>query len=314
MKSSETFRGSHVLPRAGQGAVTVVAPVGKPLPLVCDSPHSGTAYPADFGHALDMQALRQCEDTHVERLWDAAPNVGATLIHANFPRSYIDPNRAESDIDVSMLAGPWPSVVEPSSRCLEHGNGLVFSQTPEHRAIYARRLAVHEVRTRIDSCWRPYRQALAEAIQQQRQAYGRCWHLNLHSMPSNAYQRLGLPADRLLADVVLGDRHGRSCQPLFRDLVASEFRRHGYSVAVNDPYAGQDLLRHFGDPAQGCDSLQIEINRALHLDERTREPSPGFERLRSDIARILEAIAQQLRAWSGAQSSPFRFPCNKDSR
>ena len=293
--------------------MTVIAPVGHPLPLVCDSPHSGTAYPANFGHALDLQALRQCEDTHVERLWDAAPSIGATLVHANFPRSYIAPNRAARDIDVSMFDAPWPFVAEPSPRCLEHGNGLVFSQTPEHRAIYARRLGVHEVRMRIDQCWRPYRQALAEAIHTHRQQHGHCWHLNVHSMPSNAYQRLGLPADRLLADVVLGDLHGCSCQPQFRDLVAGEFRRHGYSVAVNEPYAGQDLLRHFGDPAQGCDSLQIEINRALHLDERTRAPTPAFERLRSDIARILEAIAQQLRAWSDADSSHSRPPSTKES-
>ena len=292
----------------------MVEPLGTPLALVCDSPHSGTDYPADFGHALEMQALRQCEDTHVERLWDAAPRVGATLVQANFPRSYIDPNRAESDIDAAMLDGRWPGVVEPSPRCLEHGNGLVFSQTPEHRAIYARRLGVHELHARIEGYWRPYRQALAQAIDTSRQRHGHCWHLNLHSMPSNAYQRLGLPADRPLADVVLGDLHGRSCHAQFRDLVADEFRRHGYRVALNDPYAGQDLLRRFGDPAGVCDSLQVEINRALHLDERTRAPGPGFERLRSDIARILEAIAQQLRAWSRDDGSPPRPPSAKDTR
>ena len=82
------------------------------LPLICDSPHSGTTYPDDFGHAVPRALLRAAEDTHVEALWQAAPDVGATLLAAHFPRSYIDANRTLDDLDPELLDAPWPKVDE----------------------------------------------------------------------------------------------------------------------------------------------------------------------------------------------------------
>jgi N-formylglutamate deformylase len=274
--------------------VKVIRPIADPIALVCDSPHSGTYYPQDFDFAIELAQLRQCEDTLVEQLWDAAPLVGATLVQATFPRSYIDPNRSEDDIDLAMLDGEWDGPVAPSQRCLQLGNGLVFSQTPARLPIYSRRLHAHEIAHRIESCWRPYRRALADALAQSGTPHGERWHLNLHSMPSNAYERLGLP-DKPLADIVLGNLHGASCGADFADFVGEEFRRQGYTVALNDPYAGQDLVRTFGRPAQGQHSLQIEINRSLYLDEKTREPKRQFPELRKRIHLVLQAIAGYIR-------------------
>jgi len=276
--------------------VELVAPQAPPIALICDSPHSGTLYPADFGHAVALPDLRKCEDTLVDTLWADAPRVGATLIRAHFPRSYIDVNRACSDIETAMLSEPWPGEVQASARCLELGNGLVFSKTTTLAAIYDRRLAVAEVQRRIDACWVPYRNALRRALQAARASCGRVWHLNLHSMPSNAYERLGLVSATPLADVVLGDLHGRSCSAAFTRCVAEAFRALGYQVAVNDPYAGQDLIREHGRPEQGCESLQIEINRKLYLDEETREPNARCERTRDDVSRVLRAVAAFVRA------------------
>ena len=274
--------------------VNVIRPAAEPIALVCDSPHSGTCYPQDFDYAIDLQQLRQCEDTLVEQLWDTAPVVGATLVHATFPRSYIDPNRGEGDIDLAMLDGEWERPVAPSQPCLRLGNGLVFSRTPTLQPIYSRRLHASEIERRIEGCWRPYRRALADALAQAATRHGERWHLNLHSMPSNAYERLGLP-ERPLADIVLGNLHGASCGAAFADFVAEEFRRQGYTVALNDPYAGQDLVRTFGRPAQGQHSLQIEINRSLYLNETTREPRRQFPELRKRIHLVLQAIAGYIR-------------------
>ena len=281
--------------------VAIERPHGAAIPLVCDSPHSGTAYPGDFRFAVDLADLRRCEDTHVEALWRDVPAVGGTLIHARFPRSYIDANRACNDIDAAMLSEPWPEEVRPSAPCVNLGNGLVFSKTTTFREIYDRRLSVHEVQRRIETCWRPYRRALGDAVQQATATFGRAWHLNLHSMPSNAYERLGRKSSVPLADVVLGDLHGQSCSPRFTACVAAAFRSCGYTVAVNDPYAGQDLVREHGRPGSGCDSLQIEINRRLYLDEDTREPLARFAQVRDDIGRVLEAIANTIRAELGSQ-------------
>jgi N-formylglutamate deformylase len=274
--------------------VQVLRPTGDPIALVCDSPHSGTYYPQDFDFAIELQQLRQCEDTLIEQLWSDAPLVGATLVHATFPRSYIDTNRAEDDIDLAMLDGEWSGPVSPSDRCVRLGNGLVFSKTPALEAIYNRKLHAHEVARRIESCWRPYRRALADALAGAGTRQGGWWHLNLHSMPSNAYARLGLP-DKPLADVVLGNLHGASCGAPFMDFVGEAFRRHGYTVALNDPYAGQDLVRTFGRPALGRHSLQIEINRGLYLNEKTREPRRQFPELRKRIHLVLQAIADYIR-------------------
>ncbi len=265
------------------------------IPLVCDSPHSGTHYPADFNYAVDLADLRKCEDTHVEKLWAAVPLVGGTLIHASFPRSYTDTNRTEHDIDVSMLDANWPGQVQPTKRCLELGNGLIFSKTTTLQAIYKRQLSVAEVQKRINTCWKPYRTALTESLAHAKQRHKQRWHLNLHSMPSNAYERLRLTQDvaqgKVLADVVLGDLHGTSSGIEFTDFVAQAFKQRGYTVAVNDPYSGMDLIAKHGNPAQGDHSLQIELNRAAYLNEQTREPLPQFGTVQTDISGILADLA-----------------------
>lgn len=265
------------------------------LPLVCDSPHGGTRYPLDFGHAIERRALRMGEDTHIERLWGHAPQVGATLVHARFPRTYIDPNRSLSDFEPAMLDGPWPHEARPSERTRALGMGLVWRLTPTRQPIYERLLGVREVQRRIDTCWRPYHAALQAACDQAVARWGSCWHLNLHSMPSNAYERLGLPAHQRLADFVLGDLHGRSCDTALRECVRQVMQEHGYRVSVNDPYEGQELVRVHGRPAVHRHSLQVEVNRALYMDEATREPHEGFERLRADIASMLVEVARFVR-------------------
>ncbi len=282
-------------PPAPNLPVHVVAPVAPAIALVCDSPHSGTDYPADYGYSVDLADLRKSEDTHVQWLWDAVPQVGGTLVYATFPRSYIDVNRHLGDIDLAMLADGWPDEVTPTARSLALGNGLVSSMTTSRQPIYARRLPASEVAQRIERCWRPYRHALAQALEAAGAA-GPRWHLNLHSMPSNAYERLGRVASAPLADVVLGDLNGVSCSGAFVDFMAHAFRQRGYTVSVNDPYSGQDLLRQFGHPQRGHESLQIELNRAMYLNEQTREPLPRAEQVRQDIGGVLADLAEHIRS------------------
>src|SRR5690606_16692915 len=153
-------------------------PVGVAIPLVCDSPHSGTDYPADFGHAVPLAQLRQGEDTHVDALWRAAPEVGATLIAARFPRTYIDPNRTLADLDPDMLDGEWPEPLSPGEKT-RLGKGLIWSRMDPQTPIYDRRLSVAEVQARIDRYYRPYHDALNQAVRQRYEQFGALWHLNL---------------------------------------------------------------------------------------------------------------------------------------
>lgn len=142
------------------------------IALVCDSPHSGTTYPDDFGYAIAHAALRRSEDTHVDRLWSAVPAVGGTLLCATFPRSYIDANRKDDDIDVAMIGEPWPHAAHPSPRTLELGIGLVWRETPDRAAIYDRQLTSAQVTRRIDQCWRPYREAVAAQLERTAAVHG----------------------------------------------------------------------------------------------------------------------------------------------
>lgn len=278
------------------------------LPLICDSPHSGTDYPADFRTALPMALLRQAEDTDVDALWAATPDVGGTLLAARFPRSYIDANRALQDLDPSLLDGPWPTPLFPGPKS-SLGYGLIWRKLNPETLMYDRLLSVQEVQQRIATCWQPYRDALAAEIATAVTSFGGVWHLNLHSMPNNAYSRMGVTSAQPLADFVLGDRDGTTCDPEFIDVVERSLRSFGYSVARNDPYKGVALLEQIGQPALNRHSLQIEIRRPLYMNEATRERNAGFEPLQRHLTQTLLDVADFVRgkiAWALAANEPFQ--------
>jgi len=274
---------------------TLCLPEGEALPLVCDSPHSGTSYPADFGSALPAQRLRGGEDTHVDALWEAVPRVGGTLIAATFPRVYIDPNRTLDDLDPALLDGTWPEPLAPGEKT-RLGYGLIWSRMDADTPIYARKLGVDEVQRRIDQYYRPYHAVLGEAVEAAHRRFGAVWHLNLHSMPNNAYERLKIQSAHPLADFVLGDRDGSTCEPGIVDVVERELRGMGYTVARNDPYKGVQLIARIGRPAERRNSLQIEIRRPIYMDEATRERNAGFATVQRDLGVLAAKIADYLRA------------------
>jgi len=271
---------------------TLRLPQADALPLICDSPHSGVLYPDDFGYALPFENLRAGEDTDVHILWEALPSVGATLLAAEFPRAYIDPNRDVEDIDASMLAEPWPGPVQPSEKT-RLGIGLIWRGAGQdgRKPIYDRLLSVAEVRKRIDMYHAPYHAAMREQIEAAYARFGAVWHLNLHSMPANSYESLQIKSDHPLADFVLGDRDGTTAAPDFTDMVAQALRRRGFSVAINDPFKGVALIARLGRPGERRHSLQIELHRGLYMDEKTRERSANFKALQDALAGVSRDIA-----------------------
>lgn len=260
------------------------------VPVIFDSPHSGVQYPADFDTIVPHMALRRAEDTHVEALYGAAPDHGATLIAANFPRSYIDANRSVLDIDAALLDTAWPGPINVS-RKTEKGIGLVWRLLDTGEPIYRRKLSVAEVQARIAQFYAPYHKAVRDAINGAHKHYGAVWHINCHSMPatSSVISEEGPGVER--ADFVLGDRDGSTCAPAFTQFVATTLRAMGYDVRINDPYKGVELVRAYSDPAEHKHSLQIEVNRKLYMDEASRERNSGFDRLQGDITTLIKAIA-----------------------
>jgi len=269
-------------------------PAVEAIALVLDSPHSGEWYPDDFDHEPPRDIVRRAEDTHVARLWHAATAHGATLVEARFPRAYIDPNRSLADIDVDLLADAWPDPITPS-RKTQQGIGLVWRLARGGTPMYARRLSSAEVRARIDRCWRPYHAMLDASIDQRHAAFGAVWHVNCHSMPAVG-DALSDDPGRERADFVLGDRDGTTCEAAFTDLVAGAVRAMGYSVAINDPYKGVEIVRKHGRPHENRHSLQIEIKRTLYMDENTLVPNAGYAKLERDLATLSRTLAAYVRS------------------
>jgi N-formylglutamate deformylase len=246
------------------------------VPLVFDSPHSGSEYPEDFRFCCSLDILRAAEDAYVDELYAAAPDLGATLIGAVFPRSYLDPNRAADDLDTMHIDGLWPTPLSPSHRT-RAGLGLVRRVAKPGIPIYDRKLTAAEVIARVERCHIPYHRVLEEACERVHRNFGVVWHVNCHSMPS---QRSGKK----------GDRDGTTCAAEFTDYVANVLRGRGYTVRVNEVYKGVEIVKRQGRPAANRHSLQIEVDRALYMNQKTLEKNRGFGHLQTDITFLIEAL------------------------
>lgn len=259
-------------------------------PLVLDSPHSGRSYPEDFLTMIPEHDLRRVEDGFVDTLFADAPAYGATLLNALFPRTYVDVNRAVDDIEPEMILGKWDTPLRPTEKS-RLGHGLIWRQFPPDRNLYPGKLPADTVRHRLESCWHPYHETLESEMMRLHSRFGEVWHLNCHSMPSSSSPFIPGRAGKR-ADFVLGDRDGASCDRSFTLFVRDVLEAMGYTVRLNDPYRGAELVKAYASPAHGIHSLQIEINRALYLNESRAEPNKGFSTLQESLSRLVGALAQ----------------------
>lgn len=265
-----------------------------PLPLIFDSSHSGRLYPVDFRHACPRPELMKMEDRYVEDLFSAAPECGAALLHALYARSYIDLNRAADDIDLKLLGDVWPQEncgpVRPTSRS-DAGIGLVSRLIRPGLPIYDRTLSSAEILHRITHYYTPYHAALENFIESAHYRFGTVWHISAHSMPSaSATPKKALRAagtHPAPCDFVLGDRDGTTCGRDFVHAVRDYLKKQGFSVSLNDPYKGVELVRRYSQPTRGRHSLQIEINRALFMDEESGEMSRDYKSFKDKTTSLV---------------------------
>ncbi len=281
---------SHAIPEP----FSVWLPEAGDAPLVFDSPHSGLAYPPDFNPAATPEQIATTWDAHVQELFAGAPLAGAVLLAANFPRAYIDANRSAGDIDPELLEGAWPGEIILSEHA-RRGMGLIRRFALPGVPMYTRRLSVPEVQRRIEGYFLPYRRTLAGLIETAWRRHGTVWHFNCHSMKSRG-NAMNVDAGAARADFVIGDRGGTSADPALTAWVASHFTHLGYHVKINAPYRGADIVRSHGDPARRRHSIQIEINRALYLDEAAVTRGPRFDVLRDQLTAFARSAAERVRA------------------
>lgn len=270
-------------------------------PLVFSSPHSGSVYPRRFldNCRLEPIALRRSEDAFVDELFGAATELGAPLLRARFPRSYLDLNREPYELDPRLFEGRLPAAANTRSLRVAGGLGTIPRVVGQAQEIYAARIPIEEALLRIDCLYKPYHGRLRELLERTWQAFGLVILVDCHSMPSGAmltaFPPLPLyplrPTSGSKADFVIGDRHGTSCAPEFIGVVENELRRLGFSVQRNKPYAGGFITEHYGDPAANRHAMQIEVCRALYMDEQNIVKSERFGEVRAALAKVASALA-----------------------
>jgi N-formylglutamate amidohydrolase len=273
-------------------------PLRQKAAVVLTSPHSGRQYGADFLAAsrLDATAIRRSEDSFVDELFAAGPELGVPLLAAQFPRAYCDVNREPWELDPAMFADKLPDYVNTASPRVHAGLGTIARIVGTGEAIYAGKLRFAEAERRVQTCWQPFHDALSALIDETLARFGTCLVIDCHSMPTIP----GRHAAR--ADVILGDGHGTSCAPEWTNFMAAVFTGLGLNVRRNDPYAGGYITRNYGRPREGVQAVQVEVARGLYMNERSILPNAQFAAMQGNMARFLDAVITA--SANGADENP----------
>lgn len=256
--------------------------------VVFASPHSGRDYPLPFlrQSSLDDLQIRSSEDVFVDDLFKSAPSFGAPLLMALTPRAFVDLNRAPDELDPALIDGVRRIAHNPR---VASGLGVIPRVVANGRAIYQGKLKLDEAHRRLSRYWRPYHDVLQTLLDESRNKFGEAILIDCHSMPHEALQNVGPPgAPR--PDIVLGDRFGGSAASSVMESVESAFTTAGLRVARNMPFAGAFIAQHYGRPSKNQHCIQIEIDRALYLDEKTLNPNENYEAFR----RLLRGVISEL--------------------
>ena len=270
-------------------AYDLTMPMRPDTSLIFASPHSGRDYPAEFMHqsVLDARTIRSSEDAYVDQRLAVAPMQGAHLIAARVPRAYVDFNRAQTELDPALIDGAPRGPVNPR---ISSGLGVIPRVVANGRAIYAGKLPLAEAEARLVRFWQPWHAKIDSLMSAHVTQFGEAVLIDCHSMPHEALDGAAF-AGRARPQIVLGDRFGASARGDIVDRIESAFLTAGFRVARNAPFAGAFSVERYGRPAEGRHVVQIEIDRALYLDERRVEPGPGFEDTRRRLARVISEIA-----------------------
>ncbi|MCC7321383.1 MAG: N-formylglutamate amidohydrolase [Rubellimicrobium sp.] len=281
----------------------VLAPARRTTSVVFASPHSGRAYPADFLRqaGMDARAIRSSEDAFVDRLFAAAPDCGAPLIASLVPRAFVDLNRGPDELDPALIEGVGRGAFNAR---VASGLGVIPRVVAGGRPIRQGKITRAEAESRIDNAWRPYHARLQALLDEAHDGFGEAILIDCHSMPHEVLAA-GRAGPGRQPDVVLGDRFGAAAAPGVVDRIAAAFGAAGLTVARNVPFAGAYVAQHYGRPSRNRHAVQIEIDRALYMDERRIEPRPDFDDFRATLAGVIAQIAAIGRP--GAASGAQRF-------
>jgi N-formylglutamate amidohydrolase len=258
-------------------------------PFLFNSPHSGRCYPDQFRNAskLDATQLRRSEDSFIDLLFSDLPSKGIPLMAANFPRAFLDLNREPYELDPQMFKEPLPSYAKSQTPRVGSGLGTIARIVSENQEIYKHKMSLDQALDRIERYYKPYHKMLRHQLARIHVQFGYACLIDCHSMPSRIFRHLP-PAQQ--PDIVLGDRYGIACHSDLTEAAYSILTDLGFNVALNNPYAGGFITQHYGRPAKGLHALQIELNRALYMNEETIQPGTDFAAIQKAMANFSEQL------------------------
>lgn len=266
------------------------------IPLLIDSPHSGRDLPEGFSTSAPNNAMMSGWDAWIEDLYGDCCYFGATLMHQHISRMVIDLNRKHDDIHPDLIAGlsSRKSQAFNPTEYSGRGMGLIRQFALPGIPISERKLTIEELEKRITDFYQPYHNRVESLLKGFKQRFGMAWHINCHSMKSVG-NAMNVDAGQPRADVVLSDRDGATGDPEFMAVIANSFTELGYQVALNNPYKGGYLVQAYSNPASQIYSMQIELNRALYMDEQHFSQHSGYESLKRDINSVLNNASNYIK-------------------
>lgn len=294
---SRSGGGGTIPASGGVPAFSLSRREASPIPVLIAVPHGGRHYPPSLVERMraSRHAALKLEDRYADRLAEAvARETDAALLVAHAPRAMIDLNRSPEDMDWEMVrtGAPTGQVRGRIGRRARSGLGLVPRRLPEIGELWKQRLEQSELDARLDGVHRPYHDALDETLRGLRDRWGAALLIDLHSMPP-----LGRRGDgEAVADFVIGDRFGASCDGALCAAAFDHFAQSGRPAAHNRPYAGGYVLDRHSAPLKGLHAMQLEVCRGAYLDARLQEPGAGFRATAEVICGLVRRLAEEVAA------------------
>jgi N-formylglutamate amidohydrolase len=260
------------------------------IPVLVSIPHAGRYYPDILFDNLRLppEILVRLEDRYADLLAREVIAASVPVISANIARAWIDLNRGEHDLDADMVEDMDQASMPAPGAKQRGGLGLIPRRLAGAGDLWRRRIKMADVVHRIETFHRPYHTQVSDILARMRRKFGVAILLDLHSMPPvsvTAYDRA--------PNFVVGDQFGRSASSRYSEYLLEQIKSQGFNANLNNPYAGDHMLRQHGNARGAIHAIQLEVDRTLYLDENLREPSDGLPRIAQFIACLVQGLANE---------------------